>query len=232
MYRINDSFDIMWEACMHFPLSDHFDNVLTGTSNDRGFYTGLFLSYKIGKKDNRHLRWTYRGQNIDILGRKKKDPMVTEITLLEDDVRKYEENRPVKIHNIEITTTETYISKPLYIRTIFFFFFGDKKFSDTNIIKDEELAAMAEVVVQLRYHPEATLYVYGYVDENDPNDHEEISRKECEKIVDYLSNVLGGNSEQMKICPIGSSQPIATGSEVTKELKEKSHRRVDLVLEL
>jgi len=234
MYRINNSFDLCWEAGLSIALSDHYDNILTGTTNDNSFYTGLFLSYKIGKKDKRHLRWTYRDYGFNMFGRQKRNPLLTEVALLEDDVKRFEDNRQPKINIVEITEHETLIYQPLFIRTLYFPKDGEKKLFDPKIIKDkdEELVFLAEVIIQMRYNPDAILKIYGYVDENDPNDHEELSRKECEWIVDFLVNALGGSKDRMEIIPLGSSDPLATGEEVTDQLREKTHRRVDMVLEL
>jgi len=234
MYKINNKLDLSWETTLRFPLSDHFDNILTGNSNDRPFYSGIFLSYKFGKKDTRHLRWTYGGLGMNIFGRAKRNPLIDQVSLLEDEIERFEAAKEPKIHIVEITEHETQIYQPLFIRTLYFPKDGNKKIIDTNIIKDkdEELVFLAEVIIQMKYNPDAILKIYGYIDENDPGDHEELSSKECEWIVDFLVNSFGGDKNRMEIIPLGSSSPLATGEEVTDQLREKTHRRVDMILEL
>lgn len=67
LYRVNRHFDVGVETSMRFSASDNLDNVLTGSSNDRYMYSGINLSYKIGKKDKRHMRWTYRGYGFNFV---------------------------------------------------------------------------------------------------------------------------------------------------------------------
>jgi hypothetical protein len=235
MYRINNSFDLAWELAFHISLSDYYDNILTGTTNDNAFYSGLFLSYKFGKKDKRHLRWTYRGLDMNLFGRPKKNPMLTEIALLEDDILKFQEGREIKTNTVIITESDTLIYQPAFVRTIFFPKNEDKKFIDTNIIKDkdEELVFMGEVIIQMKYNPNAILEVYSHVEENSSGNHDEISRKQGEQIIDFLVNSLGGNRDRMKLHAMGSSEPLSTTEEDNqKGFKEKSNRRVELVLML
>ncbi|MDR2928003.1 MAG: hypothetical protein LBV41_07375 [Cytophagaceae bacterium] len=225
MYRINKSFDVSFEASLHFGTTDHLDNVLTSYSNDGLFFTGLYLHYKFGKKDKRHMRWTYRGLGVDRKGRPKKDPLIDEVARLEDDVAKYAAARPINIHTVEIHESLTTYYHTLFVRSIFFPK-GEKKFDD------EDFTSMAEMVVKLLSKPEATLELYGYVNENDGGNHEDISRAQCDKIVDILINDLGADASRIKINAKGSSAPLVTGTDASPEMKEMGNRRVDMVIVL
>ena len=226
MYRINNHLDISMEASLHLTASDHFDNILKGTSNDSYPYVGVYLHYIFGKKDRRHSRWTYRGLGFDLFGRPKKDPLVTEVALLEDDIQKFIDAREPKIHVVEITNEETVVYQPVFIRTIFFPQDGNIKFNSDDIV------LMAETAVQMKSNPDATLHLYSYVDENDAGNHDEFSKQQCEKIIDFLVNELAADKSKIEIHPLGSSEPLATGEEATPETKKTGNRRVDMVLVL
>ncbi|GAF01747.1 DUF6089 family protein [Saccharicrinis fermentans] len=83
LYRLNRSFDIGVESTVHFGLEDNLDGILSGATNDNYWNTTFNLSYKIGKKNKRHSKWTYRTYGFNIFGKKRKDP-------LEDEVNRFE----------------------------------------------------------------------------------------------------------------------------------------------
>ena len=223
MYRINNSFDISWETSLRFSANDYLDNIYTGATNDKYFYSGLHLSYKIGKKDKRHLRWTYRGLNFDVFGREKRDPLVTAADIFENEFKKQKDGRPIDRHTVEIMESTTTIFQHIFIRTIFFPEGGKYKFND------EDIVYMAETVVQLKEKKNATLELSGHVYENDPGDHDELSLKQCEAVLDFLVNELDADASRIVIKAVGSSQPL-TGEDAHAEIKEFANRRVDMLI--
>ena len=226
MYRINKSFDISWETSLHFSANDYLDNIYAGATNDKYFFTGLHLSYKIGKKDKRHSRWTYRGYGFNLFGRQKKDPLITEIALLEDELTKYKEKRPIKTNTLDITESITTINQAIFIRTIFF------NADATYIFNDEDKIFMAEIAVQMKSNPNATLELAGHVNEKDPGNHEALSRVHCDRVLDFLVNELAADASRIKIKAMGSSDPLATGKDAAPQIKELANRRVDMLIVL
>ncbi len=224
MYRINKSFDIAWETSLRFCASDNLDNVLTGSTNDRYLFSGLHLSYKIGKKDKRHMRWTYRGYGFNLFGRPKKDPLVNEITQLEDEIKKAKEGRVIKKDSVIIKESLTVLYETEHVRTIFFPDEGHPSF-DT-----EDKVLMAEAVVQMKHHPGAILEIYGHVPADESGDQIENSRKQCNIVVDFLVNELGANDANIKVIPIGSKFPLAVETELSVKIGRIVNRRVDMVV--
>ena len=224
MYRINNSFDISWETSMRFSANDYLDNIYSGATNDKYFFSGLHLSYKIGKKDKRHLRWTYRGLNFNLFGRQKKDPLFTATDIFENELNKHKDGRPIDRHTFDIRETTTTIYQQTFIRTIFFHEGENYKFNE------EDIVYMAETVVQLKEKNHAILELSGHVYENDPGDHESLSQKQCDAVLDFLVNELGGDASRIKINAMGSSQPLATGENASFEVKDFANRRVDMVI--
>lgn len=223
MYRINKSFDIAWETSVRFCASDNLDNILTGSTNDRYLFSGLHLSYKIGKKDKRHMRWTYRGYGFNLFGRPKKDPLINEIADLEDEIKKYKEGRPVKRDSVVIQESLTVMYETTYVRTIFFPPSGNITF-DT-----EDKVLMAEAVVQMKQNPGTFLEVYGHVSGEDTGDHEALSRKQCDKVVDFLVNELGADASMIKVIAKGSESPLTGEGELSSKVRKMANRRVDMV---
>jgi hypothetical protein len=234
MYRINKSFDLTWETSMRFCASDNLDNILSGSTNDRYLFSGLHLSYKIGKKDKRHMRWTYRGYGFNLFGRPKKDPMIDEIAQLEDEINKYRKDRPIKRDSVVIMETLTVIYETTDVRTIFFPSGGAISF-DT-----EDKILMAEAVVQMKQHPGTKLQIYSHVSPKDVGDHLELSQKQCDVIVDFLVNELGADASNIELVPMGSNAPITGEGELStktvgdgvlssSKVKQMANRRVDMV---
>ncbi len=223
MYRINKSFDVAWETSIRLCASDNLDNVLTGSTNDRYLFSGLHLSYKIGKKDKRHMRWTYRGYGFNLFGRPKKDPMEGEIAQLEDEINKYKENRPVKRDSVLIQESLIVMYETSYVRTIFFPAGGNISFDM------EDKVLMAEAVVQMKQNPGTVLEVYGHVSPQDAGDHIDLSQKQCDKVVDFLVNELGADASNIKIVPKGSELPITGEGDLTTKVQKFANRRVDMV---
>lgn len=234
MYRINKSFDVAWETSMRFCASDNLDNILSGSTNDRYLFSGLHLSYKIGKKDKRHMRWTYRGYGFDLFGRPKKDPMENEIAQLEDEINKYREARPIKRDSVVIMETLTVIYETTDVRTIFFPAGGAITF-DT-----EDQILMAEAVVQMKQHPGTKLQIYSHVSPQDVGDHLELSQKQCDKIANFLVNDLGADASLIELVPMGSDAPLTGEGELStktigdgvlssSKVKQMANRRVDMV---
>ena len=67
------------------------------------------------------------------------------------------------------------------------------------------------------------------MDPQDSGDHFDISRAQCEKVMDFLVNELGANPNAIRIYPRGSDDAF-TGTELsTSQVRQMANRRVDMV---
>jgi len=224
MYRINRSFDVGVEMTMRFSLLDKFDNILAGSTNDSYWYTNLNISYKIGKKDKRHKRWTYRGYDFNIFGVKKKYPLEDEVAGLEDDIRKYEANRPVKTDSLFIVHNLKKIYGTNYIYSVYFSTGGVK-------VDREDIVYIAEAAVQMMKNPGLKVDIIGYSDETGPADKNmEISRKRCETVKDILVHDLGIDPARLNIIPKGETELLSPTDKLSPRGLHMVNRRVDIVI--
>ncbi|NPA35816.1 MAG: OmpA family protein [Chlorobi bacterium] len=224
MYRINRSFDLGVEMTMRFSLFDKYDNILAGSTNDSYWYTNFNISYKIGKKDKRHKRWTYRGYDFNIFGAKKKYPLEDEVKQFEDDLNNYAANRPVKTDSVIIVHNLKKIYGPAYVYSVFFSTGG------TNVDR-EDLVAIAEAAIQLMKNKNLKVEVIGFSDDTGPADKNmEISRKRAEAVKDILVNDLGISAERITVTAKGETELLSPTDKLSPRGIDMVNRRVDIVL--
>ncbi|WP_430932482.1 OmpA family protein [Saccharicrinis sp. 156] len=223
LYRINRSFDIGVESTIHFGLEDNLDGVLSGATNDNYWHTTFNVSYKIGKKDKRHSKWTYRTYGFNIFGKKRKDP-------LEDEVNKFErmvqQQAGILRLQVDSVITEEKNTKIYSADNIFPIYFmpGGSTFKDY-----ENQITMAQIAVLLRKHADWTLEVIGYADsaENNPMF---ISQKRAETVKRYLMEHYGVADEHIKVVAKGDAEQLSTDDIKKKTGLIHVDRRADIVL--
>lgn len=224
MYRINRSFDIGIETSMRFSLLDKFDNILIGATNDSYWHTGINLSYKIGKKDKRHKRWTYRGYDFNIFGAKKRYPLEDEINELGDDIDQYAANRPIKTDSVFIfhNLKKVYSTSEFY--SVFFSSSGTK-------VDREDFVILAETAIHLMNNEKWIVDLIGHSDETgDTDKNMEISRKRCEAVKDILVNDLGIAEERIRTFPKGETELLSPTDKLSPRGINMVNRRVDIVI--
>jgi outer membrane protein OmpA-like peptidoglycan-associated protein len=226
MYRINNRFDVGVESVLRFSASDRLDNILTGATNDRYLYTSLNVSYKFGDKDQRHMRWTYRAEGMDMFGRPQEDPLTDEIRQLEEDIDIYEANRPVDKDSVVITETLRVIYDQYNVKTIFFPSGVFRRFSPADQL------LMGRIAVELNNNPDKTLTLYGYSDtDGEAEDNLELSRERCLAVKEFFVHDLGMEPGRINIVPVGEEDPLSPVSELSPRGLKMANRRVDLVIE-
>lgn len=226
MYRINNSFDVGLESMLRFSASDRLDNILTGATNDRYLFTNLNVSYKFGNKNRRHERWTYRAEGMDMFGRPRKNNVDDEIRQLEEDIARYEANRPIDKDSVVITQTLRIIYDQYDVKTIFFPSGRFDRFSPADQL------LLGRVAIDLLNYNDKQLTLYGYADalgENEEN--MELSRQRCLAVKEFLVHELEIAPERIKIVPRGESDPLSPVEELSPRGLRMVNRRVDLVLE-
>jgi outer membrane protein OmpA-like peptidoglycan-associated protein len=226
MYRINNRFDVGVESVVRFSSSDQLDNILTGTTNDRYLFTSLNVGIKFGNNDRRHVRWTYRSENMDMFGREQKDPLKEEVRQFEEDLAEYERNRPVDKDSIVIEETLRKVYSQYQVRSIYFASGSAGPFS---VI---EQLLMGEVAVELRENPESRVFLYGYSDSAGPSEvNLALSRRRCEAVSEFLTEELGVDPNRIEVIPRGEEDPLSPVEELSPRGRQMVNRRVDLVVE-
>ncbi|PWD99854.1 OmpA family protein [Marinilabilia rubra] len=226
MYRINNSFDIGLESMLRFSAADRLDNILTGATNDRYLYTAFNVSYKFGDKDQRHMRWTYRAEGMDMFGRKQENRLQDEVRQLEDDIAEYEKNRPVHKDSVVITETLRVVYDRYDVKTIFFPPGASRRFSP-----DDELL-MGRVAIELLNDSSKTLSLYGYSDSSGSAETNlELSRQRCESVKEFFVSDLDISPHRISIYPRGEDNPLSPLEELSPRGLSMVNRRVDLVVD-
>lgn len=223
LYRINRNFDIGIESNVHNGLEDNLDGILSGATNDRYWHTTINLSYKIGKKDKRHSKWTYRTYGFNIFGNKRKDPLENEVNQFE---RMLQQQAGILRLQIDSVTTEEKSTKIYLADNIFPIYFmpGGATFKDY-----ENQVTMAQLAVLLRKHPEWSLRLEGFADKSEDNPMF-VSQKRAETVMQYLIDHYGIDEKLMKVLPRGAKEQLTNDDSSTKEGKIHIDRRVDIVL--
>lgn len=226
MYRISNSFDAGIESVLRFSASDRLDNILTGATNDRYLYTAVNVSYKFGDKDRRHMRWTYRSEGMDVFGRPQEDPVEDEIKKLEEDIARYEANRPVDKDSVVITETLRIIYDQYNVRSIFFPPGQFSRFSPADQL------TMGRVAIELINDKEKTLTLFGHSDtEGAAEANMELSRDRCLAVKEFLVHELEIEPDRIKIVPLGEESPLSPVEELSPRGLKMVNRRVDMVVE-
>ena len=224
MYRINRSFDVGLEMTLRFSFMDEYDNVLAGSTNDKSWYTNLNISYKIGKKNKRHKRWTYRGYEFNVFGVKKKYPLEDEVAEFEKDLGQYAANRPVKTDSIFIVHN---LKKVYGTADFFSVFFAS---SSTKVDK-EDIIYLAEAALRLMKNKHWKIELIGFSDDTGPADKNmEISRKRCETVKDIFVHDFGIAADRIKITPKGETELLSPTNKLTPRGLNMVNRRVDIVI--
>lgn len=224
LYRLNRSFDVGIESTLRFSLKDNLDNVLAGATNDSYWYTGFQISYKLGKKDKRHLRWTHRGYGFNVFGHKKYDPLEEEIKRFEKNMKEVADARPVKTDSVIIVHT----LKKIYGKATFYSLFFE---SGSTRVNPDDLYFLADVAMKLMKNPEWKVEVLGYSDETGAADKNmEVSRQRCDAVRDILVRDFEIPLEQIELVPKGETELLSPTDILSPRGIHLVNRRVDVVI--
>ncbi len=224
LYRINNCFDIGIESTIRFSYEDNMDNILSGSTNDRYWYTAINLSFHPGKKTVRHSKWTYRSYGFNIFGKPKKDPLLTEIEELENKIQSYEANRPIKRDSVFIVSN----LKKIYGRNNLNQIFFNSSNTEVDKMYHEELA---EIALKLLTNEKWTVELIGFSDENEElADNMAISEKRCNNVADKFIHDLGIAPDRIILTPKGNTQLLSPTRDLTPRGLHFINRRVDMVI--
>lgn len=223
LYRINRSFDIGIESNIHYGLEDNLDGILSGATNDSYWHTTINLSYKIGKKDKRHSKWTYRTYGFNIFGNKRKDPLENEVNQFERMLKQHAGILRLQIDSVTMEEKSTKIYTADNVFPIYFMP-GGATFKDY-----ENQVTMAQLAVLLRKNPDWTLQLEGFADSTEDNPMF-VSEKRAETVMQYLIDHYGIDQKTMKIIAKGAKEQLISDKTANKEGRIQIDRRVDIVL--
>jgi hypothetical protein len=224
LYRVNERIDLGLEMSYRYCLEDNMDNILTGSLNDRYFYTSFNLAYKFGKKNTRHVRWTYRSYGFNIFGAKKKDPLVDEVRILEQQIQQFADNRPIKRDTVVIVNNLKRVYGEGNVFPVFFEGLSEK-------VNVEAQVQLAEIALKLVRNKEWKLELVGHTDAmGDAGLNLQRSQKRCEAVKEYLVVEMGINSERISFSPKGSSELLSPTDQLTPRGIHLANRRVDVVI--
>lgn len=223
LYRLNRSFDIGIESSVNYSFEDNLDGVLLGATNDTYWHTTFNLSYKIGKKDKRHSKWTYRTYGFNIFGKKKKDPLEDEVNQFE---RLLQQQAGILRLQVDSVVTEESKTKIYAADNIFPIYFmpGGETFKDY-----ENQITMAQIAVLLCKHSDWSLELVGYAVSSEENP-VFLSEKRASTVKRYLIEHYGIAENLIKVVGKGDS------GRLTLDRKDKDDgmihidRRVDVVI--
>lgn len=223
-YRINRSFDIGFESSMRFSLEDKLDNVLAGSGNDRYWNSNINISYKIGRKDKRHSKWTYRNYGFTLFGKAKIDPLTDEIKVFEKQVQQMADN-PI-IRNDSVTIIHT-IKRIYGTESVTSVFFG---VGNNNLDMDAQVD-LATVALAMVKNPGWKADIFGFTDK--PGDADlsmELSRQRCERVLAFFVDELGLSRDRFILVPKGDTELLFLHGESVSGDLGSINRRVDVVL--
>ncbi len=223
-YRINRSFDIGFESSMRFSLEDKLDNVLVGSNNDRYWNSNINISYKIGRKNKRHSKWTYRNYGFTLLGKAKYDPLTNEIREVEQRVQYMADNPVIRTDSVTIIHTIKRIYGTENVTSVFF----DKATSQLDMEAQVDLATVALAMVK---NPSWKADIFGFTDK--PGDADlsmDLSRKRCEMVMAFFVDELGLDRERFVLYPKGDTELLFPHRDSSSDDLGSINRRVDVVL--
>jgi len=223
-YRINRSFDIGFESTMRFSLEDKLDNVLAGSGNDRYWNMNINISYKIGKKDKRHSKWTYRNYGFTLFGKAKIDPLADEIKVFEKQVQQIADNPTIRTDSVTIIHTIKRIYGTENVTSVFF------GIRDKNLDMDAQVD-LATVALAMVKNPHWKADIFGFTDE--PGDADlsmELSRERCERVLAFFVDELGLSRDRFTLIPKGDTELLFQHGESSSNDLGSINRRADVVL--
>ncbi len=223
-YRLNRSFDIGLETSMRWSIEDKLDNVLVGSNNDKYWYTNFNLSYKFGKKDKRHSRWTHRGYGFNVFDKPKKDPLADEVAALEDELQQMQANKIIKTDSVTIRHHALRIYGSSHMVSVYFD-------SSNNKLDTKDQVDLATIGLYMSRNPESTVDIYAYNDsEDNATDNLEISKKRCETVLNYFVQDLGIDKSRFHLYPKGEDDLLLPKDKEKSNAIQIINRRADVVV--
>ncbi len=222
-YRFNKSFDAGFELTMRNVSNDNLDANLTGADNDSYAFCEFNLTYKIGRKNKRHARWTYKNFNINYGDNKTSNPMAIRI-----DSLKAELDKIAGLDSIISTKTYKRFDKIIFdnnISTSVFFDF------DKSDVKRSEYRRLAKVARAMKKDTTIHMLIAGHCDDRGSFKYNlMLSLKRCKSVLNTMVNDFGIDANRFKLDPLGKSELLSDTRNKSIKGIHMVNRRVDLLL--
>ena len=222
-YRVNKSFDLGVEMSMRNLTADNFDVNLTGADNDTYMLTAITATYKIGKKNKRHARWTYKDFNLAYESQRATDPLAIRL-----DSLKAELDRLAGLDSIITTKSYQKFEKVVYEEGVSASVFFD--FDKSNIKKSEH-RQLARVARALKRDETIQMVISGYCDDRGSFEYNlKLSERRCNAVLDAMVNEFGIDRSRFRTDPKGESELLSDTQNMNIKGLHMANRRVDLLM--
>ncbi len=222
-YRLNKSFDLGVEMTMRNLTADNLDANFSGADNDSYLYTSFNVTYKIGKKNKRHARWTYKDFNLAYESQRASDPLAIRLDSLKSELD--------KLAGLDsIITTKSYqkFEKVVYEEGVSASVFFD--FDKSNLNKSEH-RQLARVARALKRDESINMVISGYCDDRGSVSYNlKLSERRCQAVLDAMVNEFGIEASRFKIDAKGKSELLSDTQNTSIKGLHMANRRVDLLM--
>ncbi|MGQ1785505.1 OmpA family protein [Saccharicrinis sp. GN24d3] len=222
-YRINKSFDLGVEMTMRNLTADNFDVNLTGADNDTYMHTSFSVTYKIGKKNKRHARWTYKDFNLAYEAQRASDPLAIRLDSLKSEL-----DRLAGLDSIITTKSYQKFEQVIYEEGVSASVFFDFDRSD---IKKSEHRQLARVARALKRDKSISMVIAGYCDDRGSYEYNlKLSERRCNAVLKAMVTDFGIDSSRFRLDPKGESELLSDTQNMNIKGLHMANRRVDLLM--
>ena len=222
-YRINKSFDLGVEMSMRNLTADNLDVNLTGADNDTYMLTAFTATYKFGKKNKRHARWTYKDFNLAYESQRATDPLAIRL-----DSLKAELDRLAGLDSIITTKSYQKFEKVVFEEGVSASVFFD---FDKSTVKKSEHRQLARVARALKRDKSINMVISGYCDDRGSFEYNlKLSERRCNAVVDAMVNDFGIDRSRFTTDPKGESELLSDTQNMNIKGLHMANRRVDLLM--
>ncbi len=222
-YRINKSFDAGFELTMRNLTADNIDVNFSGADNDTYMATSFSLTYKIGKKNKRHARWTYKDFNLSYQYKRASDPLAVKLDSLKSELD--------KLAGLDsIITTKSYqkFEKVIYEEGISASVFFDFDKSD---IKKSEHRQLAKVARAMKRDTTLNMIISGHCDDRGSFEYNiKLSERRCNSVLNEMVSEFGIDPSRFRLDPQGEAQLLSDTQNMNIKGLHMANRRVDLLM--
>ncbi len=222
-YRINKNFDLGAEITMRNLTADNLDVNLSGADNDSYMHVGFSVSYKIGKKNKRHARWTYKDFNLAYESQRASDPLAIRLDSLKSEL-----DRLAGLDSIITTKSYQKFEKVVYEEGISASVFFDYDRSD---VKKSEHRQLARVARALKRDKTIEMVISGYCDDRGSYEYNlKLSERRCNSVLEAMVNDFGIDRSRFRTDPKGESELLSDTQNMSSKGLHMANRRVDLLM--
>ena len=222
-FRLSKSFDLGVEMTMRNLTADNFDVNLTGADNDTYMYNSFNITYKIGKKNKRHARWTYKDFNLAYESQRATDPLAIRLDSLKSEL-----DRLAGLDSIITTKSYQKFEKVVYEEGVSASVFFD---FDSHTVKKSEHRQLARVARALKKDMSIKMVISGYCDDRGSFEYNlKLSERRCNAVLDAMVNDFGLDPSRFRTDPKGESELLSDTQNMNIKGLHMANRRVDLLM--